>query len=435
MTDPKGVKLLNSICPELKGQPTCCSTNQLVALGKNLQTMAQLTTRCPACWNNMRRVYCQLTCNQDQSLYMDPKSTRNNTAGHETIEDINYYVSPTYKQELYDSCKDVTFPGNNEKVLNLLCGTTAEKCSPQKLLRYMGNQENGFAPFDIYYPESLKANMTWMNETVFKCNVPFVDPQTNKNASVCSCQDCVASCPVRPPPPPQPTHRKIMGLDVLSFSLLVTYLILFVIIFPVSILCTMKKNKKDYALLPDSSQANLRYSGNYPPVTSSSLPEMVDSPPGLCERWGSKLESMLRHWFTKWGVWCSYHPYYVMAGSLLVVAVLACGLVRFTVTTDPVELWSAPDSVARKEKDIFDQKFGPFYRTEQLIIRSTNPTPAGYNRYGDEKWIPFGPIFHLDLLNQVTDQCVWWFKWPMLWVSQRSSGVLNNDWRFLWLVN
>ncbi|KAL9963259.1 hypothetical protein ACROYT_G032442 [Oculina patagonica] len=403
MSDPKGLRLLNSICPEFRGQHTCCSTKQLEALSKNLQTMAQLTTRCPACWNNMRRLYCQLTCNQDQSLYMDPSAVHNETKTGLTIDEIKYYVAPTFKQGLFDSCKDVNFPGNNEKALNLLCGTTAEKCTAQKLIEYMGNTDNGFAPFKIHYPTNLTGSMSWMNETIFTCNKPFVDPQTNKTASACSCQDCVASCPARPSPPPQATHRKIMGLDVLSFSLLVTYIILFLIFFPVSILCTMRKNSKRYALLPDNSQANLRYSGNYPPVSSPSEPEMVDSPPGLCERLGSKLESVLRHGFTKWGVWCSTHPYYVMGGSLVVVAILACGLIKFTVVTDPVDLWSAPDSTARKQKEIFDSKFGPFYRTEQLIIRSTHPTPAGYSRYGDGKWIPFGSIFHLDLLNQALE--------------------------------
>ena len=400
LTDPKGLKLLNGLCPEFRGQHTCCSTKQIEALSNNLETMAQMTTRCPACWHNMRRLYCQLTCNPDQSVYMDPKDI----IGKTIILDINYYVSPTFKQGLFDSCKDVNFPGNNEKALNLLCGTTAEKCTAEKLLSYMGDTANGFAPFKIFYPSSLPANSTMspMNITVFNCNKQFIDPQTNRTASPCSCQDCVASCPVRPTLPPQPTPRKIMGLDLLSFSLLVAYVGLLAIFFPVSLICTMRKKQKSPALVPDKVQANLMYTGgSYPPVSSSSMPVMVDSSPGLCERLGSKLESVLRRKFTKWGVYCSTHPFLVMGGSLLVVAALACGLIRFTVTTDPVELWSAPNSMARKQKDIFDSKFGPFYRTEQLIIRSTNPVPAGYTRYGDEKYIPFGTIFHLDLLNQV----------------------------------
>ena len=249
LTDPKGLKVLNSLCPEFKGQHTCCSTKQLIALSENLQTMAQLTTRCPACWNNIRRLYCQLTCNRDQSLYMDPYDVYNST-GHATILSINYYVSPTFKQGLFDSCKDVNFPGNNEKALNLLCGTTVEKCTAEKLLSYMGNTANGFAPFNIYYPESLADKLSWMDITVFKCNKPLIDPQTQKLAPACSCQDCYVPPCVSTTPTPKPTY-------------------------------------------------------------------------------------------------------------------------------------------------------GPEFRTEQLIIRSTHPSPTGYFRYGDGKWIPFGPIFRLELLNQV----------------------------------
>lgn len=197
LTNPEGVQILNSLCPELKGQPTCCSTKQLQALDKSLQTMIQLTSRCPACWNNMRRLYCQLTCSQDQSLFIDPTQVLPFTPSHSIVLAVDYFVSPQFKQGLFDSCKDVTFPGNNEKVLSLMCGTTAERCTPDKLLAYMGNTGNGFAPFTIDFPDTLIPNLSWMNQTVFKCNKPFIDPQTNKTAPICSCQDCCACCPVQ----------------------------------------------------------------------------------------------------------------------------------------------------------------------------------------------------------------------------------------------
>ena len=38
-------------------------------------------------------------------------------------------------------------------------------------------------------------------------------------------------------------------------------------------------------------------------------------------------------------------------------------------TTDPVDLWAAPHSRARIEKDYFDENFEPFYRTVQIFIR------------------------------------------------------------------
>jgi hypothetical protein len=42
------------------------------------------------------------------------------------------------------------------------------------------------------------------------------------------------------------------------------------------------------------------------------------------------------------------------------------------VTTDPIELWAAPESRSRVERKFFDETFRPFYRTEQIIIHAKN---------------------------------------------------------------
>ena len=187
-----------------------------------------------------------LTCDRDQSLFLDPTLLMNN----KTILQISYFVSEKFKQGLYDSCKDVTYPlypGVNEKVMKLFCGA----CSPQKLLDYMGNTLNGYAPFDIRFPRKLTPNLHWMNKTILKCNESFFDLQNNRTANPCSCQDCTQS------------------------------------------LCPVRQNES----------------------TNSTI--------------------------------------------------------------------------------------NPLLRMEQLVIRPTHPVPTGYHHFGDGKWIPFGPIFHLDLLNKV----------------------------------
>lgn len=49
---------------------------------------------------------------------------------------------------------------------------------------------------------------------------------------------------------------------------------------------------------------------------------------------------------------------------------LGYGIVYLKITTDPVELWAAPLSQSRLEKDYFDSHFRPFYRTEQIFFRA-----------------------------------------------------------------
>ena len=139
LTDFTGLFLLNRLCPELNGQHICCSTKQLIALSAIEVFIRPFTVHCPACWHNLRRLYCQLQCNRDQSAYMDPINVDNST-GHATILDINYYVSPIFKQGLFDSCKNV----REGLMLSLLCGTLAEECTAEKLMSYMGNTINGY---------------------------------------------------------------------------------------------------------------------------------------------------------------------------------------------------------------------------------------------------------------------------------------------------
>ena len=87
-----------------------------------------------------------------------------------------------------------------------------------------------------------------------------------------------------------------------------------------------------------------------------------------------------------------------MAGFALVIEIFVCGAFLPLAGTDAVEPWSAPDSLKiEQNEEIHVSEF----RTEQLIIRSTHPSYTDYQRYPDGKWIPFGPIFHLELLNQV----------------------------------
>lgn len=60
----------------------------------------------------------------------------------------------------------------------------------------------------------------------------------------------------------------------------------------------------------------------------------------------------------------------VLVMCLIIVGVLSGGIRFLHVTTDPVELWAAKNSQSRQEKEFFDQNFGPFYRTNQVFIRT-----------------------------------------------------------------
>lgn len=78
----------------------------------------------------------------------------------------------------------------------------------------------------------------------------------------------------------------------------------------------------------------------------------------VLERWGTDLDNILKKIFTKWATFCASYPIPVLFVGLLFVLICCIGLLFFTVRTNPVELWSAPNSQARQEKNYFDEHFG-----------------------------------------------------------------------------
>lgn len=78
---------------------------------------------------------------------------------------------------------------------------------------------------------------------------------------------------------------------------------------------------------------------------------------------------------------------------MILTSILCLGIFKLEVTTDPVELWAAPNSRSRLEKEYFDKTFAPFYRIEHLIITAKDDSMSIFRNTtdGEEK---FGPIFN-----------------------------------------
>lgn len=74
---------------------------------------------------------------------------------------------------------------------------------------------------------------------------------------------------------------------------------------------------------------------------------------------------------SNWIAVCAESPYTTIFVCIGLICILSGGIYFLEITTDPVELWAAPHSRSRLEKDYFDRTFGPFYRTTQIFIRPT----------------------------------------------------------------
>ena len=113
----------------------------------------------------------------------------------------------------------------------------------------------------------------------------------------------------------------------------------------------------------------------------------------LIDRIGVSMEVVMCKGFTSWGIVCARYPVVVIILSVAICASLATGIKWLEVTTDPIELWAAPSSISRVQKEFFDSSFRPFYRAEQIIIRAIDlPTIPFTDALGVNR--TFGPIFH-----------------------------------------
>uniref|UniRef100_H2Z3C7 SSD domain-containing protein n=1 Tax=Ciona savignyi TaxID=51511 RepID=H2Z3C7_CIOSA len=384
LTDKTGLDILLQLCPYMhpcvkaknliissgaNATYTCCSTNQLKTLQSNLQLPYQYLSRCPACFSNFVAMYCEMTCSVNQSTFTDVTY----------VFELNYTMTNDYAYSMFRSCSNVSSPSTNTPALKLLCGPYAHNCDAHKWITYMNSVSNGLAPFQIDVTFSDNSSVG-MNYQTGKCN----ETQLNGD-DACSCNDCPSACDGPPPTPPTPPKPwLICGIDGYYFTMICVFAG-FCVLFCKSLFF--------YCIITT--------------LNGLDKPLASDDELGLVEKWGLFLENCLQSAFRKWGKVCATHPFVILFAGIVIVGVCGYGLRYMTITTDPVELWSAPTSQARLRKDYYDQHFGPFYRTEQLIIQAPRSKTSFYYPYtsstdkSDQQNITFGPILDKAILHEI----------------------------------
>ncbi|KAJ3096121.1 hypothetical protein HDU97_006200 [Phlyctochytrium planicorne] len=86
----------------------------------------------------------------------------------------------------------------------------------------------------------------------------------------------------------------------------------------------------------------------------------------------SQINLTVQEFFYRLGHFAARFPYFTIMACAGAVFFLSIGWAWFSIETDPVKLWVGKESFTAKEKLIFDTNFGPFYRTQQFILHSTN---------------------------------------------------------------
>uniref|UniRef100_A0A8D0DMQ5 NPC1 like intracellular cholesterol transporter 1 n=1 Tax=Salvator merianae TaxID=96440 RepID=A0A8D0DMQ5_SALMN len=358
------LSLLQKICPMLftgtRTTRACCSEAQLRALQKSLALSQAVLLRCPSCAENFANIYCQNTCSPNQSLFTNVTRsfTRNTTEGVVQVGVLEYqcYYNLHFADKLFDSCKGVRMPATGGYAISAMCGKYgATLCNSQRWLDFQGDVNNGLAPLTISFHLTpgdavVGDNIVPLNGTAWMCN----EAVNNGTGEECSCQDCAQACPAIPAPVPASKGFYVGKLDGRIF---VCYLLLGCLALSLGCCCLWRRCcvSQKQKLMPEATKSS------------------------WSEKASQVIYDFLGRMFKSWGTLVASHPFPVIAISLAVIVGLSCGLVHIQLTTDPVELWSSPQSQARQEKAFYDEHFGPFFRTNQVILTAKGRPNYTYN--------------------------------------------------------
>jgi len=200
-------QLLEQVCPSLtqrgfSNTTSCCDINQVQRLQSMLKTLSLLTSKCPACYQNLKDMLCEVSCSPSQSKFLKYQ----NYVGE-------YHVTNRYSNGLFNSCRDVKIDDEQNKLLDILCGTSAELCTPQKFLNFLGSKPNG-SPLNVVYMINKTATNITSNELpIIKCNQTF--SKGSMNYSACTCNNCYTSVcqPTTPPPTEIPSNAFVITIN------------------------------------------------------------------------------------------------------------------------------------------------------------------------------------------------------------------------------
>ncbi|KAL2890275.1 NPC intracellular cholesterol transporter 1-related protein 1 [Ceratocystis lukuohia] len=289
-------------------------------------------------------------------------------AGKSMVTELDQLISHEYGSGFYDSCKDVKFGPSNSNAMDFI-GGGAKNYS--QLLKFLGDEKAVGSPFQINFPRPetySEPNMAPLEDmkNPRKCNDE--DPSFR-----CACVDCPQVCPALAPVK-EAGSCHVGKLPCLSFASIITYSILIFSFFGIVFgRVAWKKHAtrctERHRLLQDTRTSDdeddedpfLRNSG------------FLDRP----QRY-HKINTWCDSAFSRLGHFAARFPAITIVTSVVVVAILSCGWVRFDLEREPARLWVSPTSEAAAEKAFFDQNFGPFYRAEQVfLVNDTLPSGPG----------------------------------------------------------
>ncbi|KAL5778365.1 hypothetical protein ACOSP7_011291 [Xanthoceras sorbifolium] len=369
---------IQSLCPTITGN-VCCTEAQFSTLRTQVQQAIPFLVGCPACLRNFLNLFCELTCSPNQSLFINVTSI-SKVNNNMTVNGIDYYITDTFGEGLYESCKDVKFGTMNTRAVDFI-GAGAQNF--KDWFAFIGRRAPPNvpgSPFAINFlsraPES--SGMKPMNVSTYSC----ADVSLG-----CSCGDCTSS-PVCSSTAPPSLHKggscsvRIGSLNAkcVDFALTILYILLVSVFLWWGFVHRSRERNRAFRMKPlsDVTDGGELHSVNRQKDENLPMQQILEDATQTRNRIQlSIVQGYMSNFYRKYGTWVARNPTLVLSLSLAIVLLLCLGLIHFKVETRPEKLWVGSGSKAAEEKQFFDSHLAPFYRIEQLILATIPDTPHG----------------------------------------------------------
>lgn len=386
LDDEAAIDTLRSICPWMfegssadKLPKFCCDKAQINTM-RTLASIPELVVgRCPACWRNLRTFMCARACSTEMDQFelvshTIPYVDENGQAKlkiNATILAVNY----NYMHAIMTSCEDVKFLGSS--ALIAICMTS--ECTPPLLLQALSNPDIGSPHHSELYltnqdsliVEGYKELKPLKMET-YRCDQAILNPGELEPA--CQCSDCDETC-------------LELELDISYIEKVGSITVTELLIIGLAITTVIA-----LSCIAIHNVSQKRFSGE-----NAEKDKVSNRYWNIQNRISTDLYTYISNGFFRLGIACSLHPYITILISILCCTILSVGMSHFEPTADPISLWGLEGGRCLREKEYFDNHFGPFYRTTQIIMVPKNQTAVEHNGK------TIGPVFRQHLLLEAYD--------------------------------
>ncbi|KAF0990703.1 hypothetical protein HZS_1074 [Henneguya salminicola] len=393
---PIFIKLCSSLLPNdyKTGQPvfTCCAEDQLQFFETQLISLNNLNPYCDICRENIQRLTCNIICSTAQSDFSLAHIKFNTT---DVVEGLELALSSEFAQGLFDSCKDVVIPSSNLPIVSFLCGDSGGKCTPEKLIKGMlSYSEFKLTPYILPSNSTAPINISnTANPIAARCNESY--QAHNVSLRACSCINCEITCAI--PYTIDKIHLIFNKFTVFQLVVLCFY-IPFVIIYMAVFIIIYLRYRSRHVLYETNNEDEEIADININQVYNEEEPLLGFS--STTYRFQQKVQYCMQNLLRRWGIFVASNKICFSLFSLIVLIFLSSGIAyHFEVTSNPIDIWSPPNSEFRKQKEYFDENFGPFYRVEQIIMKATNVKNT--NHVVDGNNVTFGSTLQSDIIEQV----------------------------------